>query len=139
MRIFIVLLLLFLASARGTPQDTTGTVVILSDKVGPIIDLEERNFYKLFLSIQNFESAVLLQRPDSSYIFKVVTKKEDEPSIVVLDDTTSIPLSVVKQVQVKRINAEETALYHIAILSLLGCVGFAIFANLYTQAQSGSP
>jgi hypothetical protein len=81
MKKFIVLLLLFLASACGISQDTTGTVVILSDKIGPTIDLEERNYYRMFLSVQDFESAVLLQRPDSSYIFKVITKKEGEPSI----------------------------------------------------------
>ncbi len=84
MRIFIALLLLTLMRPVVVAQDTTGTVVILSDQVGPIIDLEERNYYGMFLSVQHFESAVLLQRPDSSYIFKIITKKEDETSIGVL-------------------------------------------------------
>jgi hypothetical protein len=74
MRIFIILLLFPLATAMGLAQDTTGTVVILSDKVGPVIDLEERNFYGMFSSVQHFESAVLMQTPDSLYIFKIITK-----------------------------------------------------------------
>ena len=80
MRIFIILLLLPLSSAQSVPQDTTGTVVILSDKIGPTINLKERNFYGLFKGIHDFESAVLLQRPDVSYIFKVFTEKKDESS-----------------------------------------------------------
>jgi hypothetical protein len=80
MRIFIVLLLLILLSTMGLAQDTTGTIVILSDKIGPTIDLEERDFYKMFMSIRNFESAVLMQRPDGSYTFKVIVKKESELS-----------------------------------------------------------
>jgi hypothetical protein len=134
MKNYFVLLLLFLANAGGFPQDTTGTVVIISDKVGPIIDLEERNFYRMFLSVQNFESAVLLHRPDSSYIFKVITKKEDEPSVVVLIDTTSIPLSDVEQVQVKRVDTAKTFLYTICLFAFLGGVGYAILAILYVQA-----
>jgi hypothetical protein len=81
MRIFIVLLVLFLASARGIPQDTTGTVVILSDKIGPTIDLEERNRFRLFQAFQDFESAVLIQRPDSSYCFKITMRRKDDSSI----------------------------------------------------------
>lgn len=74
MRIFIILLLSPLATAIGLAQDTTGTVVILSEKVGPAIDLEERNYYGMFSGVQHFESAVLLQMPDSSYLFKIITK-----------------------------------------------------------------
>lgn len=73
--------LLSLSRALLLSQDTTGTVIILSEKVGPIIDLDERNFYKLFMGIQHFESAILLQGPDSTYRFKIITKKNDELSI----------------------------------------------------------
>ncbi len=83
MRYFIFMLLLPLTSVMGISQDTTGTVVIISEKIGPTIDLEERNFYKIFPGVQNFQSAVLLQRPDGSYIFKVSAKKAEEPSAVI--------------------------------------------------------
>lgn len=81
MKKYIVLLLLFLASARGISQDTTGTVVILSEKLGPTIDLEERNNYQMFQGFKDFQSAVLLQKPDGSYLFKIISKKEDDPSV----------------------------------------------------------
>lgn len=96
MGIFIVLLMLFLANAPCISQDTTGTVVILSDKVGPTIDLEERNFYKLFTGVEHFESAVLLEKPDGSYTFKITIKKEGEPS-------STIPWITCTQEEIERI------------------------------------
>jgi hypothetical protein len=83
MRLLIVSLFIILASTQAVSQDTTGTIVILCDKIGPTIDLDERSIYKMFQSVQHFESAVLLQRPDSSYIFKVIEKIGDQlPSII---------------------------------------------------------
>jgi hypothetical protein len=76
----IVLVLLFFSSTKGFSQDTTGAIVILSDKVGPIIDLEERNDYGLFMGVPNFDSAVLLNRPDSSFAFKIVIKDVNDSS-----------------------------------------------------------
>jgi hypothetical protein len=81
MKTTFIILLSFLAAASGNSQDTTGTVVSLNEKIGPIIDLEERNYYQMFLSYTNFDTAVLLQRPDGSYIFKIISKKEDDTSV----------------------------------------------------------
>jgi len=78
--------LIFLLSFGAVPsfaQDTTGTVVILSDKVGAEIDLAERNHYRLFLGAKDFHSAVLIQEPDSTYRFKITSKQEAEPQIKV--------------------------------------------------------
>jgi hypothetical protein len=81
MKIFIVVLLSFVAVDRGLSQDTTGTVVNLTEKMGPTIDLEERNYYQMFLNYKDFKSAILLQRTDGSYIFKIISKKADDPSV----------------------------------------------------------
>jgi len=81
MKVYVITLTLSLSAALSFSQDTTGTVVVLSEKVGPIIDLEERNFYKFFMGVKHFESAILLQRPDSSYVFKVISRNETEPSV----------------------------------------------------------
>lgn len=43
MKIFIVDLILFFSSFQSFSQDTIGTVIILSEKTGQILDLEERN------------------------------------------------------------------------------------------------
>lgn len=59
------------------PQDPeAGKVIVLSDKVGEIIDLEERNFYQLFLFSENFQSAIILQLPDSSLVIQITEMKE---------------------------------------------------------------
>jgi hypothetical protein len=76
---YIVLLIFIFSSTRCISQDTTGAILMLSDKIGPVIDVEERNYYRLFMGVKNFESAVLLQRPDSSYMFKIVTRKIEKP------------------------------------------------------------
>ena len=88
-RQLVLALTTFVAAPQAVVQDSIGKQVILCDKIGPVIDLEERNFYKLFQSVPNFSSAVLLQKPDSSYIFKVFEKREDRtaPSVRWIDVT----------------------------------------------------
>lgn len=49
-----------------------GKVIVLSDRVGEVIDLEERNYYyKLFPDVEGFRSAVFLQFPDSTFSVKI--------------------------------------------------------------------
>ncbi len=81
MKKFLVLLLLSFWNGLCVSQDTTGTIVNLTEKIGSTIDLEERNFYKLFQGIKNFESAILLQRKDGSYLFKINSIKENDPVV----------------------------------------------------------
>jgi hypothetical protein len=83
MKKYITLILLLYACAQSVSQEPTGTVVILSDKVGPVIDLEERKLYRMFMGIQNYESAVLLQSPDGSYTFKAVSRQANDTSVKV--------------------------------------------------------
>lgn len=46
-------------------------VIIISERVGEVIDLEERNKYHIFPGIKGFQSAVLTELPDGRYILKV--------------------------------------------------------------------
>lgn len=48
-----------------------GQVIIISEKVGETIDREERDRYGLFPASQNFQSAMILQLPDSSYVAEI--------------------------------------------------------------------
>jgi hypothetical protein len=45
-------------------------VVILSDRVGPVIDSLEREHYRLFLQITRFKRAVVLQLPDTTFVIR---------------------------------------------------------------------
>ncbi|MBN2029164.1 hypothetical protein JW824_02870 [bacterium] len=57
--------------------DTEGRVInTISDRLGEIIDLQERNSYNLFSSIQGFQSAVLFKLPDGRYVFEITTLNE---------------------------------------------------------------
>lgn len=51
-------------------KEKDGTIII-SDRVGAVIDLEERNRYGLFHSTEGFQSAVLYKEPDGRYTLKV--------------------------------------------------------------------
>ncbi|MCK4357941.1 MAG: hypothetical protein KAW92_04235, partial [Candidatus Cloacimonetes bacterium] len=59
-----------------SPEPEAGKVIILSDKVGEIIDQRERDYYKLPLGSKNFRSAVILQLPDSSLVIQITEMKE---------------------------------------------------------------
>ena len=52
-------------------QEEEGEIIIISQRVGKEIDLEERNRYKLFPSPKGFKSAIVLKLSDGSYIFKI--------------------------------------------------------------------
>ena len=68
--------LLFISLLCLTPmwlysQEDEGEVFILSERVGDVIDLEERNFFILFQGIKGFKSAVVFKKSDNSYVIKV--------------------------------------------------------------------
>ncbi|MBI4551406.1 MAG: hypothetical protein HY710_04010 [Candidatus Latescibacteria bacterium] len=54
-----------------TAQESEGQVVVVSPRVGEVIDAEERDWFKLFPNIPGFQSAIFLQRPDSTVIVRV--------------------------------------------------------------------
>ncbi|HPG40115.1 MAG TPA: hypothetical protein PLP19_10125 [bacterium] len=80
MRFYSLLIFLFLLAVRLPAQDTTGTVVILDQKVGPVVDWQERRNYGLFKTIKDFKSATLYQQTNGEYVFKILTRKRNEPS-----------------------------------------------------------
>ncbi|MBI4723309.1 MAG: hypothetical protein HY769_10030 [Candidatus Stahlbacteria bacterium] len=51
-------------------------VIILSDKVGEVIDVIEREHFEFFQDIKGFKSAVLLQLPDSTYVAEIRYEKD---------------------------------------------------------------
>ena len=52
-------------------QEEEGEIFIISEKVGEVIDLEERNKYNLFPAVKGFQSAVFLKLHDGNYVFKI--------------------------------------------------------------------
>jgi len=73
-KFFLLELLLFsiafLSFDRIYAQEK-GKIIVISERIGEVIDLEERNKYKLFLASEGFIQAVLLKLPDGSYVFKI--------------------------------------------------------------------
>jgi hypothetical protein len=53
-------------------------VIVINEKVGEVIDKEERRRYKLFPQIENFTSAVFLKLQDGSYAAEVTYEEEGE-------------------------------------------------------------
>ncbi len=63
---------------EGTAGPPEGAeVVVVSDKVGEVIDREERDRYGLFRTMQGFERAVVLLLPDGSYALEVNEAMDD--------------------------------------------------------------
>jgi uncharacterized membrane protein len=77
--IFLLLLVLSTlasSSKRSCARQQEGEIIIISEKVGEVIDLEERNKYNLFPDIEGFQSVVFLKLPDGSYLLKVTYLEE---------------------------------------------------------------
>lgn len=63
--------LMLVPGVRSHAQEE-GKVIVISPKVGEVIDLEERNRHKLFQTFSEFKSAMFLQLPDSTFAVKIV-------------------------------------------------------------------
>ena len=53
-------------------QEEEGEIIIISEKVGEVIDKEEIKKYNLFQGVKGLQSGVFLNLPDGSYVFKVI-------------------------------------------------------------------
>ena len=62
--------------ARKEEEERGDEIIIISERVGEIIDQEERNKYKLFQEVKGFQSAVFIKLPDNSYILKIIYKDD---------------------------------------------------------------
>jgi hypothetical protein len=75
-RLFFLILLLSTACA-SLAQDSTGTVVTINEKVGPVIDSAESRFYRIFKGLHYFRSAELVQKTDGSHAFRITEANPD--------------------------------------------------------------
>ncbi|MBN1349618.1 hypothetical protein JXJ21_09430 [candidate division KSB1 bacterium] len=94
MRRKTVLLIMVCAAvvSSGTPvnsQEIRDEVIVLSDRVGQEIDLNERTLYKLFPNIEGFKQAVLFVTSTGNYFFRITCQgtTEGEERIRHLDQT----------------------------------------------------
>ena len=69
MKIFLFLLLLL---SKGFSQSE---IVILSPRVGTIIDIHENRFYRIFPKVRNFTSAQIYEVSDLKYSVRIVVNK----------------------------------------------------------------
>ena len=79
--VFTVLVSLFPPIAPASAQDTA-KVVVLSTRVGTVIDQTERTLYHLFASDKDFVSATFYRAPDSSFFARVESKGPEGKLVV---------------------------------------------------------
>jgi hypothetical protein len=84
---------LFLKPALA--QEPEGQAMIISPRVGDIIDAEERDRFRLFPDIKGFQSAVFLLLPDSTCVVRVITAEDGT------EQTRGIRLSKTRWLQVR--------------------------------------
>ena len=70
-RVLFFLAVSIVALSASSRAQETARVVIVSARVGEVIDRGERDAYKLFGSISDFHSAVFYMLPDSAYAGRV--------------------------------------------------------------------
>lgn len=73
--ILLIVLTEFLLIGIAWTEDQE-KVIVISDKVGEVIDAQEREQYNILPAVKNFKSAVFLQLLDSSYVLEVRYEKD---------------------------------------------------------------
>ena len=96
--IFLSPLILFVSSITAAQQSAAGDsarIVILSDRVGPVISESGREKYHVFTQFEGFREAVVLQFPDSScgVWFTLVRAGEARDTVVRYSRTTILMLA----------------------------------------------
>jgi len=81
-KVLIVGTLILFQSSLCFAQDSS-RIIILSSRVGTSIDSEERDYYRLFQSYDDFNEAVIYQGTDSLFYYKITLLKDGS-----LKDTT---------------------------------------------------
>ena len=62
--------------ARKMEEERGGEIMIVSERVGEEIDLQERDNYELFQDIKGFQSAIFYKMPSNKYILKIMYLEE---------------------------------------------------------------
>ena len=65
-------------------QDSS-KIIILSSKVGTSIDSEERDYYKLFQSYDDFNEAVIYQGTDSLFYYRIILFKDGSLKVTTIE------------------------------------------------------
>lgn len=76
-KICLFVLLLLISVALRTYATDSSLVIITSPRVGAVIDKNEREYYRVFMSIQNFVSASFIYFPDSGFYARINYQKID--------------------------------------------------------------
>lgn len=79
--ISLFLVVSWIASPDLALSEEQEKVIVISEKVGEVIDKEEREQYKLFPQIKGFKSAVILQLADDGFVAEVTYEEEGEEKI----------------------------------------------------------
>jgi len=110
-------------------------VVIISDKIGELIDIQEREYYNILPAIKNFKSAVFLQLPDSSYILEVKYEKDGEKKILRIkqteEDIEKIRYYIEHYeeiIELKRLNVQKTGELKSKTAAVLWSIGVTTIA-----------
>ncbi len=61
---------------NSEPEQAKDKPVVIHEKVGESIDLKERDYYKLFLIYENFQSAAVLLTDDGSFVLQIKELKK---------------------------------------------------------------
>jgi len=72
---------------NSEPEQVEDKPVVIHEKVGESIDLKERDYYKLFLIYENFQSAAVLLTDDGSFVLQIKEFKKGRQYM------TSLPLA----------------------------------------------
>jgi len=90
---FIIVLLIY---SQLPAQDEEGKRVFINELVGKEIDQQERQKYKLFSDIDEFQSAVYVWLPDNNLILKITYM--DEETGAIQNKTVRQPADAVKEI-----------------------------------------
>ncbi|TES92858.1 MAG: hypothetical protein E3J87_03895, partial [Candidatus Cloacimonadota bacterium] len=75
--VLLIVLMLLCSIGVGFAQNQE-KVIVISEKVGEVIDVEEREKFQLFVAFKGFKSAVFLQLPDGSYVAEITYEEDGE-------------------------------------------------------------
>lgn len=72
----LVIVVMTLIPKERCQAQGKGKEIIISNKVGEVIDLDERNYYGLFHFSENFQSAVIVQLSNGAYTVQMTETKD---------------------------------------------------------------
>ena len=71
-------------------QEEEGEIIIISERVGPEIDQEERDKFTLFQEVKGFQSAVYFKLPDNRYFLNITYVDENTGELKIVRTQQSV-------------------------------------------------